>query len=61
MSTPELSMPLTQRPQVTTVLWDLDGTLVGFRRRTFGVLMPLVAAAVFADRIPPWQIGRAHV
>jgi FMN phosphatase YigB (HAD superfamily) len=55
MSTPELSMPLAQRPQVTTVLWDLDGTLVGFRRRTFGVLMPLVAAAAFTDLIPPWR------
>jgi FMN phosphatase YigB (HAD superfamily) len=55
MSAPELSMPLARRPQVTTVLWDLDGTLVGFRRRTFGVLMPLVAAAAFTDLIGPWR------
>lgn len=55
MSAPEPSMPPTRRSQVTTVLWDLDGTLVGFRRRTFGVLMPLVAAAVFTDFIPPWR------
>ncbi|WP_306357554.1 MULTISPECIES: HAD family hydrolase [unclassified Nocardia] len=46
-------MPLPGRPGVTTVLWDLDGTLVGLRQRTFGVLMPLVAAAAFRDVLPP--------
>jgi FMN phosphatase YigB (HAD superfamily) len=55
MSTSERSIRLAQRPQVTTVLWDLDGTLVGFHRRTFGVLMPLVATAAFTDLIPPWR------
>jgi phosphoglycolate phosphatase-like HAD superfamily hydrolase len=55
MSAPERSTALAHRPEVTTVLWDLDGTLVGLRRRTFGVLMPLVAAAAFTGLIPPWR------
>ncbi|WP_306361719.1 HAD family hydrolase [Nocardia sp. CC227C] len=46
-------MPLPGRPGVTTVLWDLDGTLVELRQRTFGTLMPLVAAAAFRDVLPP--------
>ena len=44
-STPHQPIPLPRLPQVTTVLWDLDGTLVGFHQRAFGVLMPMVAAA----------------
>jgi ABC-type lipoprotein export system ATPase subunit len=40
------------RPQVTTVLWDLDGTLVRIHRRMFASLMPLVASAAFADMLP---------
>jgi len=47
--------PLRHRPQVTTVLWDLDGTLVRIHRRVFASLMPLVASAAFADMLPPWQ------
>ncbi len=54
-STPDQPIPLRRLPQVTTVLWDLDGTLVGFHERTFGVLMPMVAAAAFADLVPPWR------
>ena len=53
MTAPQPSIPLPRMPQVTTVLWDLDGTLVGFRQRTFEVLMPMVAAAAFADLMPP--------
>lgn len=59
MTAPEPSMPLPRLPQITTVLWDLDGTLVGFRQRTFEVLMPMVAAAAFADLVPPWRFLRA--
>ena len=54
-STPHQPIPLPRLPQVTTVLWDLDGTLVGFHQRAFGVLMPMVAAAAFADLVPPWR------
>ncbi|MEU2122009.1 HAD family hydrolase [Nocardia niwae] len=36
-----------------TVLWDLDGTLIGQRRRTFATLMPAGAAWVFRDLVPP--------
>ncbi|MEV6324315.1 HAD family hydrolase [Nocardia sp. NPDC051787] len=36
-----------------TVLWDLDGTLIGLRRRTFATLMPAGAARVFRDLMPP--------
>ena len=45
-------------PGVNTVLWDLDGTLVGIRRRTFAALMPAVAAAMFADIVAPWRFAR---
>jgi FMN phosphatase YigB (HAD superfamily) len=55
MTVAQPSIPLPRMPQVTTVLWDLDGTLVGFRRRTFEVLMPMVTAAAFADLLPPWR------
>jgi FMN phosphatase YigB (HAD superfamily) len=55
MTAPQPSNPLPRMPRVTTVLWDLDGTLVGFRRRTFEALMPMVAAAAFADLLPPWR------
>lgn len=43
----------------TTVLWDLDGTLVGIRQRTFSALMPLLAAKAFRDVIPPWRFLHA--
>ena len=59
MTVPQPSIPLPRMPHVTTVLWDLDGTLVGFHRRTFQVLMPMVAAAVFADLLPPWRFPGA--
>ncbi|WP_028479710.1 HAD family hydrolase [Nocardia sp. CNY236] len=36
-----------------TVLWDLDGTLIGLRKRTFTTLMPGAAAWVFRDLVPP--------
>lgn len=36
-----------------TVLWDLDGTLIGLRQRTFATLMPAGAAWVFRDLMPP--------
>ncbi|MFD0360806.1 HAD family hydrolase [Nocardia sp. GCM10030253] len=41
-----------------TVLWDLDGTLVGLRQRTFKVLMPLAAARAFRDLMPPHRFLR---
>ncbi|MFG1793120.1 HAD family hydrolase [Nocardia sp. NPDC049149] len=44
---------------MTTVLWDLDGTLIKLRQRTFRVLMPLVAAAAFRDVVPPVRFLRA--
>ncbi|MEV6275149.1 HAD family hydrolase [Nocardia sp. NPDC051832] len=44
---------------VHTVLWDLDGTLIGLRQRTFRVLMPVVAAAAFRDVVPPVRFLRA--
>jgi FMN phosphatase YigB (HAD superfamily) len=59
MTAPQPGVPLPKMPLVTTVLWDLDGTLVGFRRRTFEVLMPMVAAAAFIDLVPPWRFLRA--
>ncbi|MEV0251083.1 HAD family hydrolase [Nocardia sp. NPDC050712] len=44
---------------VHTVLWDLDGTLIGLRQRMFRVLMPVVAAAAFRDVVPPVRFLRA--
>ncbi|MET7773803.1 HAD family hydrolase [Nocardia sp. NPDC005366] len=41
-----------------TVLWDLDGTLVGLRKRTFKTLMPLTAAQSFRDLTPPHRFLR---
>ncbi|MEV0296914.1 HAD family hydrolase [Nocardia sp. NPDC050710] len=41
-----------------TVLWDLDGTLVGLRRRSFKTLMPLTAAFAFRDLTPPHRFLR---
>ncbi|MFE7802014.1 HAD family hydrolase [Nocardia sp. NPDC057440] len=41
-----------------TVLWDLDGTLVGLHQRTFQVLMPLGAAQAFRDLMPPRRFLR---
>lgn len=38
---------------ITTVLWDLDGTLVGIRRRLFQTVMPVTAAVAFRDLLPP--------
>ncbi|WP_225728803.1 MULTISPECIES: HAD family hydrolase [unclassified Nocardia] len=40
-------------PNYRTVLWDLDGTLIGLRRRTFRMLMPAVAAWWFRDLVAP--------
>jgi FMN phosphatase YigB (HAD superfamily) len=48
-------IPLRNRPEVTTVLWDLDGTLIRVHRSAFAALMPLVAAAAFVDMLPPWR------
>ena len=50
---------LINRPDVTTVLWDLDGTLVRMHRAPFRVLMPLLACAAFADVVPPWRVPSA--
>ncbi|MFR9751476.1 HAD family hydrolase [Nocardia sp. 004] len=36
-----------------TVLWDLDGTLIGLRRRTFTTVMPAAATWAFRDLMPP--------
>ncbi len=52
---PQGLRPLKNREDVTTVLWDLDGTLVGIRQRRFRMLMPLVAAWAFRDIMPPWR------
>lgn len=41
-----------------TVLWDLDGTLVGLRKRGFKTLMPLTAALAFRDLTPPHRFLR---
>ncbi|TQM33229.1 HAD family hydrolase [Nocardia bhagyanarayanae] len=41
-----------------TVLWDLDGTLVGLRKRSFKTLMPLTAALAFRDLTPPHRFLR---
>ncbi|MBF6215983.1 HAD family hydrolase [Nocardia puris] len=41
-----------------TVLWDLDGTLVGLRRLPFKVAMPAVAAYVFRDLVAPHRFLR---
>ncbi|MGV9817003.1 HAD family hydrolase [Nocardia xishanensis] len=41
-----------------TVLWDLDGTLVGLRRHSFRALMPLTAALAFRDLTPPHRFLR---
>jgi FMN phosphatase YigB (HAD superfamily) len=49
---------LKHRESVTTVLWDLDGTLVGISQRRFRTLMPLLAAWAFRDLIPPWRFLR---
>jgi FMN phosphatase YigB (HAD superfamily) len=44
--------------RVGTVLWDLDGTLVGLRYRTFNLLMPLLAAKALRDIVPPRRFPR---
>ena len=41
-----------------TILWDLDGTLVGLRKRTFKTVMPLTAALSFRDLTPPHRFLR---
>lgn len=56
---PQGLRPLNNRENVTTVLWDLDGTLVGIKQRRFRTLMPLVAAWAFRDLMPPWRFLRA--
>ncbi|MGL5441159.1 HAD family hydrolase [Mycobacteroides stephanolepidis] len=55
---PQGQTPLRERENVTTVLWDLDGTLVGIKQRRFRALMPLVAAWSFRDLMPPSRFLR---
>jgi FMN phosphatase YigB (HAD superfamily) len=45
--------PVARDDEITTVLWDLDDTLVRLHRRTFSALMPMLAYAAFADVVAP--------
>lgn len=49
---------MSAAPSRRTVLWDLDGTLVGVRGRTVKALMPLLAARSFRGSTPPHRFLR---
>ncbi|WP_083884399.1 HAD family hydrolase [Nocardia higoensis] len=49
---------MSAAPSGRTVLWDLDGTLVGVRSRAVKALMPLLAARSFRATTPPHRFLR---
>lgn len=49
---------MSATPPGRTVLWDLDGTLVGVRSRAVKALMPVLAARSFRTATPPRRFLR---
>lgn len=50
---------LKPRPRLTTLLFDLDGTLVTLQRRGLELRFMLRAFRRFSPAIPPWKFRRA--